>query len=76
MINNYAIGDRIIVNNKSYLSNECGKIIYMDSKYEDCFGIEFDHYIGGHSCGGIGKLGHCMYYSAKDFTLLCDYIDF
>ena len=68
----YNIGDRIIAEDRidgMMLRGKTGTIVSLSS----CdIGIEFDEPIGGHSCGGKGKTGHCRYARTYDKLSLID----
>ena len=38
-----------------------GKIIALSTSLAKQIGLEFDEDVGGHSCDGRGKDGHCLY---------------
>lgn len=62
----YKVGDRVkCVDSDLHLHNKIGTIICVD---EDEIGVEFDEFIWGHTCDGIGKNGHCWWIYEDNFT--------
>lgn len=65
------LGTKVIVQNNYpdiRIANQTGKIIdiSLQPMYDiEMYGIEFDEYIGGHSCNGQGKPEHCWWVPKK-----------
>lgn len=65
----FKVGDRVVAIEDALpfkIKGKHGVIIKCDSSFDHLdYGVEFDEYIGGHSCGGFpgndGKTGHCAW---------------
>lgn len=61
----FKVGDRVkCIDSYSPVYNKVGTVICIGA-YE--IGTEFDEFIGGHTCDGIGKDGHCWWIYEDDF---------
>ncbi len=57
------IGDRVIVNGSfwgMYFYESRAIVVNLDIKHLGYIGVEFDTYIGGHTCDGKGRKGYCL----------------
>lgn len=63
----FEIGDKITC---PCFPNNIGRVIY----YKDYkVGVEFEKSIGGHSCDGVGKTGHCRWFYHKSSYRTTEY---
>lgn len=68
----FKVGDRVRaigkVDNQD-LKGKCGTVIQTEhstlKRWE--IGVEFDEHIGGHDCGGRGKIGYCRWGCMSEF---------
>jgi hypothetical protein len=63
----FKIGDRVVSNEKCYHEGKHGRIVFIQHSKDHDFcdiGVEFDEYVGGHSCCGNAKLGHGWWVTA------------
>jgi hypothetical protein len=56
---NFRLGDKIICS-AEHFNGYIGKVIVVRS--EDEIGVEFEKYIGGHTCDKVGEEGHCRWF--------------
>lgn len=63
----FDLGSRVVIKNVSsdyWFHKETiseGMTGVIIDAYSDVSGIEFDKYIDGHSCDGLGRQGYCYY---------------
>lgn len=57
------VGDRVkYIGRHPGMFKETGTVVGISIEYAPFqIGIDFDEDIKGHSCGGLGRLGHCMW---------------
>ena len=80
-IHDFKLGDLVRVAAHKYIicpddlceSNNHGKVIDINPA-NGSLCIEFFENIGGHSCGGKGKFGHCYWFDAGSVFLICQKI--
>lgn len=73
----FKVGDRVrhFCGSNRRFSGKDGTVIVVDSDrlitIGYAIGIEFDEFIGGHSCKGIGKDGHCLWFydSSSNYSI-------
>ena len=55
----FKVGDRIRYTCERTYLPIYGKVGTIISTHNGGAGVQFDEYVGGHNCDGIGKLGYC-----------------
>lgn len=61
------IGDKVKIVAKHRFQGKTATIIDIDNGR---LGLEFDEYIGGHTCNDIGKDGYCWYIAKEKCDLI------
>lgn len=67
----YRVGDRVIALGAYWYDvkpNDTGRIVYIYD--ESNVGVEWDRYIGGHSCDGFGQKGYCTWEIPSNINII------
>ena len=59
----FHIGDKVKCTDNFFeypCKDKIGRVV-SDADNENAIGVEFEDYVNGHSFGGQGRLGHCLY---------------
>lgn len=74
----YKTGDYVLVideyDDNESIKNKIAEIIYIDTNYKDCYLLQFEDYIHGHSGSGKGKDGYCWWVESDCFIPVKDSI--
>lgn len=57
----FEVGDRVVVNGNVSYRDLKGVYGYVIDVTPNVVGVEFDEFVDGHNCRGIGKSGYCWY---------------